>query len=458
MSNPLSTNYKKIRKFLPKSIENWLQRLRSSQIGQRLISGFLWSLTGSMITRILGLASSVIIARLLGKEGFGELGLINSTLGMLGPLAGCMLGYTCTKNIAEHRYRNPEKAANILALTGFIAWITGGVVAGGLFFLAPWIASRVIAAPHLGEVLKISSLMIFFGALNGVQTGALAGFEAFKEIARVNLIVGLVTFPMVIIGAYINGLNGLIWGLTGSNLINWLLNHKALRHIAAQSEIPFRLKGCLNEWNILWKFSFPSMLTSMFSGLAVWGCHALLVNQPNGYGKMGLLNAANQWRAPILFLCNSLGNIVLPVLSSLNTLADRDKYYKILKANIKINGLLALLISISFAFLSPWILQMYGEGFVEGVLVFVVIVLITPVEAISGVLGLAMVSTGKLWNTAGFNLIWAGLAYVLSMNLIPSYGALGLAIAFGTSWIALMALQAIFVSTKRISDPQTSIG
>ena len=235
--------------------------------------------------------------------------------------------------------------------------------------------------------------------------------------------------PMVVFGVYIDGLSGLIWALTGSKLISWLLNHKTLRHTASQSKIPFQLKGCFKEWNILWAFSFPSMLASMFSGSVIWGCHALLVNQPNGYEKMGILNAANQWRGPILFLCNSLGDIVLPVLSSLNTLADKNKYSKILKVNIKINGLLALLISIAFAFFSPWILQMYGESFVAGVWVFVIIVLTTPVEVVSGVLGHAIVSQGKMWQQVGLYLVWSGTALCLSLFLIPPFGALGLALA-----------------------------
>lgn len=458
MSNSLTAIYKLLRNFPPKSIEKWRQRLSSSPLGKRLVTGFFWSLSGSMITKILGLASSLIIARLLGTKGFGELGLMYSTLGMLGPLAGCMLGFTCTKNIAEYRLRNPEKAANILALAGITAWITSALVAGGLFILAPWIASNIIAAPHLADTLRISSLMVFFGALNGVQTGALAGFEAFKAIAKVNLIVGFATFPLAIIGAYINGLNGLIWGLTGSNLLNWALNHKALRHIASQSDISFRLKGCFKELNVLWTFSFPSMLTSMLSGSVIWGSHALLVNQPNGYEKMGILNAANQWRSPILFLCNSLGNVVLPVLSSLNTLADREKFYKILKANLIINGLLALSISILFALISPWILQMYGEGFITGVWVFVFTVLSTPFQAICVVLGETIVSHGKLWKHASLHLVWVGVASALSIYLIPSYGALGIAIAFGTSWITLMVFLAIYVFKRKVINPEANIG
>ncbi|MGV7222368.1 MAG: oligosaccharide flippase family protein, partial [Nitrospinales bacterium] len=394
-----------------------------------------------MITRVIGLASTVIIARLLGKEGFGEFGIINSTLGMLGPLAGCMLGYTCTKNIAEHRSKNPNKASDILALTGFLSWFTSASVAAGLFIISPWVASSILAAPQLSDTLRISSLMIFFGALNGVQAGALAGFEAFKVIARINLIVGLLTFPMVITGVYFNGLNGLIWGLTLSNFINWILNHLALRKVSSQEGIVFRLRGCLKEWKILWQFSLPSMLTSMIYGSATWGCHALLVNQPGGYGKMGILNAANQWRSPILFLCNSIGNVVLPVLSSLNSSVDRDKFFKILKVNLIFSGSMALIISVLFSLLAPWILKMYGDGFSIGAWVFVVIVLATPFTAISEILGQSMISQGKLWKHTGLHLIWAVIAPIITILLVPSHGARGLAIAFGSSWLTLMVVE-----------------
>ena len=42
--------------------------------------------------------------------------------------------------------------------------------------------------------------------------------------------------------------------------------------------------------------------------------------------------------------------------------------------------------------------------------------------------------------------------------LIPSYGALGIAIAFGTSWITLMVFLAIYVFKRKVINPEANIG
>jgi hypothetical protein len=63
-------------------------RLEASPLGYRLARGAFWSLAGTFISRGLSLIASIIVARMLGKVGFGELGIIQSTMGMFGVFAG----------------------------------------------------------------------------------------------------------------------------------------------------------------------------------------------------------------------------------------------------------------------------------------------------------------------------------------------------------------------------------
>jgi len=56
-----------------------------------------WSMAGAVISRGLMLVASIFVARMLGKTGFGELGMIQSTVGMFGVFAGFGLGLNCNK-------------------------------------------------------------------------------------------------------------------------------------------------------------------------------------------------------------------------------------------------------------------------------------------------------------------------------------------------------------------------
>ncbi len=92
----------------------------------RFARGAVWSLLGALMAQGATLAASVITARLLGREQFGEYGMIQSTVGMLGIFAGLGLGMTATKFVAELRTRDPQRAGRIIALGTAAAVISGG--------------------------------------------------------------------------------------------------------------------------------------------------------------------------------------------------------------------------------------------------------------------------------------------------------------------------------------------
>ena len=81
----------------------------------------------------------------------------------------------------------------------------------GLFIFAPWLAEHTINAPHLAGVLRIGALILFINALNGAQTGALSGFEAFRTIASCKPFCRTDLIPYPRRGAYFGGLTGAVW-------------------------------------------------------------------------------------------------------------------------------------------------------------------------------------------------------------------------------------------------------
>ena len=300
--------------FCPPFLRPVFNHIERSPIGYRLAKGVFWSMAGAVISRGLTLAATVLVARMLGKAIFGELGMIRSTVGMLGVFAGFGLGLTTIKHVAEFCQSDPDRAGRIIGLSGLFAMVTGGLMALGLFIFAPWLAEHTINAPHLTGVLRIGALILFINALNGAQTGALAGFEAFKTIAYVNLFVGLFSFPILVGGAYFGGLTGAVWALTINLGVNWLLNHLALRKEARRHNVPFTFRNCSRECSVLWSFSLPAALSSTLAGPVRWACFAMLVNQPEGYGEMGIFTAALAFQVLLLFVSDMLNAPLLSML------------------------------------------------------------------------------------------------------------------------------------------------
>jgi len=312
--------------------------------------------------------------------------------------------------------------------------VTGGLMALGLLIFAPWLAGYTINAPHLTGVLRIGALILLINALNGAQTGALSGFEAFKTIAYVNLFVGLLSFPILITGAYLGGLTGAVWALVINLGTNWLLNHLALRKEAKRHNVPLAFRNCSRELSILWKFSLPAVLSSSMVGPVNWACGALLVNRPNGYDEMGIFSAANQWFAMLLFLPSLLGQVVLPVLSERFGQQDRRQLLKTMVFAIRVNALIMLPIVLLASIASPYIMSLYGEGFANGWPTLIVVLFTAGIVACQTPVGPTITAAGKMWIKLAMNLGWAVL-FIIGTLLLVDNGALGLASARALSYV-----------------------
>ena len=431
----------------PSVLHPLIKRIEASDLGMRLARGVFWSMAGAIISRALMLLATMLIARLLGKTGYGELGMIQSTVGMFGVFAGFGLGLTATKYVAEFRHSDPARVSRILGLSTLVACCTGGLMALGLLIFSPWLAEHTINAPHLTNQLRIGAVILFLSALNGAQTGALSGFEAFRVIARVNFLVGVVSFPLLLFGTFYGGLTGAVWALALNLSSNWLLNHLALRREATRYNISFTFRKCFEEWAVLWRFSLPAALSGVVFGPVKWVCGAILVNQSGGYGEMGMLNAANQWSTAILFLPGLLAQVVLPLLSGLNGESRSRQYSQILRTNVLLNGCMAAIIVTPVVIFAPQIMSAYGANFEQGANVLRVMAVTAIFVAVNSVVGSSIASKGKMWIGFAFNSMWACILLGATFLFVKNgYGALGVGLATLVSYLAHTVWQFAYVS------------
>lgn len=402
--------------------------LPAGSLRARFVKGAFWSFVGAVIARGLNLISSIIVARLLGTVGYGELGIIQSTVGMFGVFAGLGLGMTATKYVAEFREKDPQKAGRIIALESIMAFISGGIVSIILVILSPWLASRTLSAPHLSGLLQLGSGLLFFGAINGAQTGALAGFEAFKTIATVNFLSGIISFPLMVAGVWFFQLKGAVLALVGSMVVNYFLNRIAIKKECERYNIRPDFQNCIQEIAVLWKFSIPAFLSSAMVGPVTWLCNTMLVNQPNGYAEMGIFNAANQWFTALIFLPGITSRAAIPILSEKIGMQDNISSAKVLLVSVKINTAIIFTIALIGSIISPSIMQLYGEGFRSGWLTLIIVLLTAALLAIQVPVGNIIVASGKMWIGFLMNMGW-GVVFIFLTWYLIKFGALGLAAA-----------------------------
>lgn len=422
----------------------WRQWGAPTSLARRFLYGAAWTALAIAASRAFLLVGMVCTARMLGRELNGRLGVVQNTLGMFGVIAGCGLGVAATKFVAEMRRVDPERAGRVLAFTQLFSLALGGLAAIGCGCVAPWLAGQVLAEPALTPALRIGTLLVLFGALNGVQTGALTGFEAFRAVAVVNFIGGLLSIVLLIGCTWWYGLHGALWALATTAGVQAAAGQIALRTVAREWRIRIDFRRAWREARPVLRFCVPVGISASAVVPIEWAATALLVNTPGGYAEMGLYSAATQWFNAVSLIPAIVGQAVLPMLAERGGAGDRGGYVRLL--------LLAMVCNVAAVFplvgLGWWqsrmLMSWNGPEFIEGASALCLLLTAALVIAVQTPVGNALQASGHSWIGLGMNAAWAA-TYLTAATYATQSGAEGLAGARLLAYVAHTAWMAVYV-------------
>jgi len=438
-------------------------RFPSGSLRGRLASGALWSLAATAGYQGMILLASLFTARLLGQEVFGELGMIQSTVGMFGLFAGLGLGMTATKYAAEFHCTDPDRAGRIIGMTLLVGLLLSGAIALALMCTSGQITGSLLNSPHLALELRIGCLLLFFNTLFQICQAGLAGFEEFQTIARVNFATGLASFPLVVGGVYFWQLPGGVTGMALASAVGSLLTYMALRRHCRDVGVNVVFHHIRKELPILWGFSLPSFLSGVIVSPLMWALSAILANQPNGYLELGLFNAARQWWLLLLFIPNVVSRALMPILSERFGSNDSAGARKALLAIMAFNGAIGISMATVLTLFSRQGMALFGDSFHEGAVVLVMMSWTGMLMSLLAPVYSVIVASGRLWAGFFMNLSWAGML-MGAFYPLKQFGAAGLAASLLIAY-ALHTLQmgtyAYIIFTKKWapkcqSDPSRS--
>lgn len=391
----------------------------------KLVNDSFWALFGNIMGKGLALAAGIIVARFLGKDIYGEYGIIRNTLMSLAIFSTFGLGYTATKYVAEYKNCKPEYIKIILKYCINITLIVSGIMALLLLISANYISENILNAPHLTIPLRLVAVWIVFNAVTTTQIGILAGFNEFKGMARVNTITGVATFITSLVFTYLWKLEGALIALLISQILNWYLNLILVKkHKSKLFSDELSKKNLIKE---IINFSLPVALQEATYSATTWLTSLLLIKL-SSFGQLGLFTAAIQWNAIILFIPGILRNVILSHLSE--SVNNQKQHIRVLKLTLFINFLVTFTLSVSVFFMADLIVGFYGPTFLGLKEVIRIALIITIFSSLSNVYTQAYLSKGKSWliflirfmRDAGVLL----LSYFLLLNTEGNLGAMAL--------------------------------
>jgi len=415
---------------------------------RRLTHAAGWTTLGTLIGNGLTFIAMIFVARIVGRDRFGELGILQSTVVMFQVFASVGLGMTAMKHVAEYRASEPARAGHVIAISDLVALISGSLAALVVIVLAPWLAARVLVRAGMAVLLRIAAVTIGLSALTGAMNGSLAGMEEFRSIAIINFVGGLAGFPLILAGAWWNGTVGVALAMATQALLTCVLVSLTARRKARRHHIPISLRNA-TEWPVLWRFSLPAMLSGIMVAPAEWLCTAMLVRH-GGYSQMGYYAVATQWRNVLMFLPAMIVQSALPVLASVKSAhgPDSEEFRRLTLVSQSAIMLLILPVATLLMFLSREILRLYGAAFLSGSTVLVAVGFMVAIQSTGVGLGPAIEAWGAMWATATFQLCWAISYVLLSWLAVDRLGAAALPFAAGTAHMVLMCLNVVYFHGK----------
>ena len=421
-----------------------------TSIARRIARGSFWTVLGTGSGRVLNLVALIFAGRLLGAEGFGEFGLVQSTLSLFGMFAGAALGAAATRFIAATHRTDPERTGRIVGLVTGSALLSAGFFAVAIIAVAPWLARVVLEAPDLTSAVALGAALVGVGVLRGVQDATLAGFEAFRRIALLRVIEGAATLALIPLLVARFGPAGGIAVLTLGLAIAFLPGlHFVRQELRAHGLVP-RWRGALSEWRLLRDFSAPSLLANTMATPVLWLCMLLLSRAPDGFAEVGVYNAAYQWHGPLVFVPMAIASVSLPILAQTWDQGDRVAFRRVFAKVLGFGTLIALVPALAVSGLSPVIMAAYGSRFESGDTVLVLLALAAPLHVASNVANSAIQSIDCAWHLVPLAVMRGAVTIVLATLLISGQGGEGLAVAFFCGHF-LRAVAAIIL-TLRLSS------
>ncbi|MBW2961527.1 oligosaccharide flippase family protein [Mesonia aestuariivivens] len=401
----------------------------SSQESKQITLNTFWSFTGTFFSRGLTFLGWVLVARILGKELNGEIGIVRSTINLFLIFVGSGLGLTATRYISKYSSVNKLKSAKIVSLTLITTSIFAVIVSSLLFVFASQL-SEILNAPSIVNTIQLGAFLLFFGAFNSSLKGCIEGFQLFKISAIINTIFSIFLLGGLYFGAKNNTVYSTFFGFLIASLIYFVLQLITLFKILNKRKL--RLTINLKEvYPILLKFTIPAILSAAMVIPFKWMAEALLVNQKDGYDEMGLFSAIILFQSLLYTVAQTLNSPLITLMSK------KGKNFKLDKISLLLPWLIGIFGALPFILFPELFGIIFSKEYTSDshfLNTYLIILLSTVIVLYKQGIARIMVVKDLMWFSFLDNFIW-GITLIISFYFLAFKGAYGLSLSYLIAYI-----------------------
>ena len=398
-----------------------------------------------LISIPLTLAASILLARSLGPEGFGQYGFVIALITTLSiPLAPALMQLTTRETALMHQ------AGELGQVRGLLRWGNRHVLLGSALILvgvggiASWNAEWQIDDRWTLVLLSLAALPLL--GLNAIRAGVLAGLRRvvigqFPDLL-IRPLVLLLIVGVLFIGGLLTPLTAVaafIAGGAAALVVGAVILKRAFP--ASENVLPPKDEAQNKQWVRAWlPFTLLVAASTLNAQIGI-----LLLGWFSTDDQVAAMQVAERGAMLVVLSLTVVNLVIGPHITQVHKTGDRVQLQNLSRYSARMALLVALPIAVPLIFFgAPILAFVFGEEYAE------IATLPLAILAIGQVINVTFGSVGMLLTMSGFErdtLLGQVLALLVNaiaaVLMVPFLGAVGAALATAIGliiWNAVLAL------------------
>lgn len=398
----------------------------------------LYSMAGTYTEYVLGMVTSIVIARYLGPEGLGVYSVAIWLVAMGVAAANSGSASTVIRFVAE--LRGADALAQVPTLVAWTRRIQRWylLVLLAAMAVAVWVAGERFA-PGMDRRLLIGFLLVAVAARASymLNIGIAKGFEDFGIVARVACIGAPVNLAMVAVACWLGAsLEGLLLVFCVSGLVFLAVSARLvapLRRVVAPAPLDPAFMARVRRHTLL---ASATVTASFFAASEI---EVVFLNVFTGQEAAGHFKAAYQLALGMSALVPGVFSaLLLPMMASARAQGGSLPGRRFVATTAYLGLLSSFLVAFALALSGPAIHTLFGVAYADAVPVFTLCLVGAAMTAASTGASSLLISSDRQGTILALIVASCVFKLLLDLVLIPPFGLLGAASAFITVALALV--------------------
>jgi O-antigen/teichoic acid export membrane protein len=384
--------------------------------------------TLKVVSSALALLNQIVLARILGANGVGEVLLAISVIKVSVQIAKFGMEETLMRFVPVYidQKDTPRLKGTIYFALKF-CFVISVIFVCIVLLLSKFIAINLFHSPMLLKLLPVIALAIPAGVIRDVIGGILKGYkDAYKALfpeSFVSPIFRLAIFLLLTLKG-VSSLYAVIGFITGEILAMSVSIKFLMQKLTTVKSVKSQYEN-IRVLKVAYTIIFASISMFLFTQTDLWILGMLTTTK-----TVGIYGIASKLVFLVYFPMFAFGVIMPPIFASTYASGDHNELNSVMRKSTRWILSMAMPIILLLVLEGKFVLRFfYGQEFETGYSVLIILTIAHLISTSTGLVGLFLQMTGQHKVYMRLNILFLIFNVILNLIMVSNFGMIGAAIA-----------------------------